>query len=439
MVSPCTEVKLRRFNVSDYHIIDQRSNPKGKNLPNRQKFLKKVKKYLKDQVRGAIGKRRITDSKGEDISIPIDGISEPNFDFDRSTGEWERILPGNNDFTVGDRIKKPKGESDGNGSGSGSGGGRGEDDFVFTITKEEYLDIVFEDLELPDMIKKSEKAATIWQRIRAGFKTDGNPSQLDLVRSMKNSLGRRLALRKPVDKKIFDLEQLIAESDNPELLLEEIEKLRKKKASIPFVDPMDLRYRRFDKNPVPNSQAVMFCLMDVSGSMGQTEKEIAKRFYLLLYLFLERQYEKVQIVFVRHTEDAKEVDENEFFNSQESGGTIVSSGLALVNNIIKERYPLEVWNIYVVQASDGDNYSSDNSACSELLRELLPTVQYYVYAEVRNYDNLREVFLINPRSSGLWEVMHNITSEFEQLVSVRINTVDDVVPVFRAVFAKEKS
>lgn len=427
--------------MSNYHIIDARSNPKGKNLPNRQKFLKKVRKHVKDQVRGSIGKRNITDSKGHDISVPVDGITEPNFDYDRTTGEWDRILPGNRDFIVGDRIKKPQsqGGSGGSGSGSGSGSGNSEDNFQFTITKEEYLDIVFEDLELPDMIKRTEKAAITWQRIRSGFKTDGNPSQLDLVRSMKNSLGRRLALRKPVERKISDLEQALLESDNPEMLLEEIELLKKKRQGVPWVDPMDLRYRRFDKKPVPNSQAVMFCLMDVSGSMGQSEKDIAKRFYLLLYLFLQRKYEKVQIVFVRHTEDAKEVDENEFFNSQETGGTIVSSGLELVNSIIKSRYPLDAWNIYVVQASDGDNFSHDNQVCTELLKEILPVVQYYVYAEVKNLDNLREVFLMNPRHSGLWEIMTNLLGLFEQLAVVRLENVDSVVPVFRQVFAKENA
>lgn len=424
--------------MSDYHIIDQRSNPKGKNLPNRQKFLKKVKKYLKDHVRGAISKRKITDSKGEDISIPVDSISEPGFDYDRSTGEWERILPGNKDFNVGDRIKKPK-SGGGSGSGSGSGGsGKSEDDFIFTITKDEYLDAVFEDLELPDMIKQSEQAAVIWHRIRSGFKTDGSPSQLDLVRSMRNSIGRRLALRKPIERKITELEEQLKDCDNPELFLEEVEKLRAKKSKIPWIDPMDMRYRRWTKTPVPNSQAVIFCLMDVSGSMGRMEKEIAKRFYLLLYLFLERQYEKVDIVFVRHTEDAKEVDENEFFNSQESGGTIVSSGLILVNEIINSRYPVDTWNIYIVQSSDGDNYSHDNETCTELLREILPKVQYYVYTEVRNYNNLREVFMMSPRQSGLWEIVNNLIPEFGQLISVRIDDVDHVVPVFRRIFAKEK-
>lgn len=424
--------------MSDYHIIDRRDNPKGKNLPNRQKFLKKVRKQLKDQVRDAMSKRKITDAAGEDIRVPVDGINEPSFDYDRNTGEWERILPGNRDFTPGDRVKKPPKGGSGSGGGSGSNGGGGDDDFKFTITRDEYLDIVFEDLELPDMIKKTEKAATIWHMVRAGFKTDGNPSQLDLVRSMRNSLGRRLALRKPIERKIDELAALIKDSDNPEMLLEEIEKLSKKRNGIPWVDPMDLRYRRWDKKPVPNSQAVMFCLMDVSGSMGKGEKEIAKRFYLLLYLFLQRQYEKVKVVFVRHTEDAKEVDENEFFNSQESGGTVVSSGLELVGDIISKRYPLDAWNIYVVQASDGDNYSHDNRVCTELLRDLLPKVQYYVYAEVRDSDSTQHMFDMMPGQSGLWEIMNKLINDFSQLVSVKMNNVSSVVPVFREVFAKEK-
>jgi uncharacterized sporulation protein YeaH/YhbH (DUF444 family) len=424
--------------MSDYHIIDRRENPKGKNMPNRQKFLKRVRKHVKDQVRDSMGKKRITDDSGESVSVPIDGISEPSFDYDRSTGEWDRILPGNKQFVKGDRIKKPPGGAGGKGS-QGSNGGGGEDDFRFTITREEYLDLVFEDLELPDMIKRSEKAAVTWHKQRAGFKTDGNPSQLDLVRSMKNSIGRRLAVKRPIEREIADLETRLEENLSDQELLDQIETLRRRSRGIPWVDPMDLRYRRWDQVPVPNSQAVMFCLMDVSGSMGKGEKEIAKRFYLLLYLFLQRKYEKVQIVFVRHTENAKEVDEDEFFNSQESGGTVVSSGLELVSDIIRKRYPVDAWNIYVVQASDGDNYSNDNDVCTDLLRELLPKVQYYVYAEVRDSDGPSQMFNLGTGQSGLWEIMSDLVDEFDQLTKVKMGSVDAVVPVFREVFAKENA
>lgn len=423
--------------MSDYHIIDRRSNPKGKNLPNRQRFLKKVRKSLRDQIRGAMGKRKITDSSGQDVSVPVDGITEPNFDYDRGSGGWDRILPGNKDFVVGDRIKKPDGGGGKGGGNQAGNGGGGEDDFRFTITKDEYLDMVFEDLELPDMVKKSEKAAVAFQRTRAGFKTDGNPSQMDLVRSLKNSLGRRLALRKPVERKIEEVESLLEENPDDAELLAELERLGNKRISIPWVDQMDLRFRRWEQKPIPNSQAVMFCLMDVSGSMGDREKEIAKRFYLLLYLFLQRKYEKVQVVFVRHTEEAEEVDEDTFFYDQESGGTVVSSGLRLVNNIINERYPLDAWNIYVVQASDGDNYSGDNDDSRELLEEILPKVQYYVYAEVRDLSSFQNS-MYDTRKTGVWNIMEELVWHYEQLAMVQISNVDRVVPIFRQVFARER-
>ena len=416
--------------MADYHIIDRRENPKGKNLPNRQKFLKRVKKFLGNQVRDAMNKKSITDSEGIDISIPSTGIDEPTFDYDHNTGEWDKILPGNEEFSAGDRVKKPEKSSGSGGNGAGTGSG-GEDKFKFTITRDEYLDIVFEDLELPDLVKTSEKAATAWHRIRTGFKTDGNPSQLDLCRSLKNSLGRRLALRKPIETKINELESNL---DNHQNLQEEIEILKKKRASIPWVDPIDLRFRRWDLKPIPNSQAVIFCLMDVSGSMGEKEKEIAKRFYLLLYLFLERKYEKVQIVFIRHTDTAEEVDEQEFFYGNESGGTTVSSGLKLVYETILSKYPTDLWNIYVVQASDGDNYYADNHKCTDFLKKILPLVQYYVYTEVKQSYSMS-----SDDDTNLWTLMTSLMKSNAKLVVVHLPSVEKVVTVFRHVFAKESA
>lgn len=421
--------------MADYHIIDRRENPKGKNLPNRQKFLKRVRKYLDTQVRDAMKKKSITDTEGIDISVPSTGIDEYTFDYVHTTGEWDKILPGNKEFTAGDRVKKPQGSSGGGGNNAGTGSG-GDDNFTFTLTRDEYLDIVFEDLELPDLVKTSEKAAVAWHKIRSGFKTDGNPSQLDLVRSLKNSLGRRLALRKPIENKIDILDDKLKDIENEQFIdfQEEIELLKRKRSAIPWVDPIDLRYRRWDRKPIPNSQAAIFCLMDVSGSMGEKEKEIAKRFYLLLYLFLERKYEKVQIIFVRHTDTAEEVDEQEFFYSNESGGTAVSSGLKLVHKIIVERYPIDTWNIYVVQASDGDNYYTDSPKCAELMKMILPLVQYYVYAEVKQSYSMS-----SDDDTNVWTLMMSLAKTNAKLAVVHLPSVEKVVNVFRQVFAKEKT
>jgi uncharacterized sporulation protein YeaH/YhbH (DUF444 family) len=424
--------------MADYSIIDRRKNPSGKNLPNRQRFLKRVRKYLREQVREAMNTRKIKSKDGTDISVPGDGINEPSFDYDRSTGEWERILPGNKEFGVGDSISKPP-KGGGRGSGKeGSNSGGGTDDFRFSISRDEYLDLVFEDLELPDMIKKSAKAAVAFQRNRAGYQVSGSPSALDLVRSLKNSLGRRLALRRPSDDEIETLQMLIdtSEGEEKQKHMEAMEALLRKRMVVPWVDPIDMRYRRWENQPIPNAQAVMFCLMDVSGSMGEVEKEIAKRFYLLLYLFLQRKYDKVDIVFVRHTEVAKECEEDEFFNSQESGGTVISTGLDLVNDIINKRYPLDAWNIYVVQASDGDNYTSDNEHVINIMQTLLPKVQYYVYAEVRETPQQTH-FTYGVHDTAVWTIMQRLAEHFPQLCHIRMDHVNTVVPTFREVFKRE--
>ena len=430
--------------MTDYSIIDRRKNPSGKNLPNRQRFLKRVRKHLREQVREQMNTRNIKQKDGTDISVPVDGINEPSFDYDRSTGEWERILPGNKEFIVGDNIKKSnKGKGSGNQGGTS---GPDSDKFRFSISRDEYLDLVFEDLELPEMIKKTEKAAVHHQRLRAGYQVNGSPSSLDLVRSLKNSLGRRLALRRPSDEEIALAEALVAELDTNPLATavmklaaqEDLDRLLRKRIVVPWVDPIDMRYRRWENHPLPNAQAVMFCLMDVSGSMGEVEKEIAKRFYLLLYLFLQRKYTKVDIIFVRHTEHAKECDEDEFFNSQESGGTVISTGLELVNNIIEERYPLDAWNIYVVQASDGDNHTPDNELVVRLLDVILPKVQYYVYAEVKDVPQ-QHMYFYSLHKTEVWNIMNQMKEIYPQLCHVKMDSVDKVVPTFRDVFKKEIS
>ena len=210
-------------------------------------------------------------------------------------------------------------------------------------------------------------------------------------------------------------------------LKEEIAELRKKIESVPFIDTFDLRYKNYEKRPIPSSQAVMFCLMDVSGSMDQATKDIAKRFYVLLYLFLNRTYENVDVVFIRHHTQAKEVDEHEFFYSQETGGTIVSSALKLMDEIVAERYPSNEWNIYAAQASDGDNWADDSPRCKELLvNKLLPTCQYYSYIEITRRSH-----------QTLWHEYEKLEASFDNFAMKNIKTVDDIFPVFRELFQKE--
>ena len=167
--------------------------------------------------------------------------------------------------------------------------------------------------------------------------------------------------------------------------------------------------------------------MDVSGSMTQATKDIAKRFFILLYLFLKRNYERIEVVFIRHHTSAKEVDEEEFFYSRETGGTIVSSALKLMQEIMVERYPVNEWNIYGAQASDGDNWNDDSPVCRDILiNQIMPFMQYFTYVE------------ITPREhQALWYEYEQVSETFpssfaqQQLVSAA-----DIYPVFRELFQR---
>lgn len=216
-----------------------------------------------------------------------------------------------------------------------------------------------------------------YQIYRAGFTNDGVPANINIVRSLRSSLARRIAMSASKKKLLKELEQELAELENipgtkAELILDlkaQIEELKQKIARVPFIDTFDLRFNNYSKREIPSSQAVMFCLMDVSGSMDQATKDMAKRFYILLYLFLTRTYKNLEVVYIRHHTQAKEVDEHEFFYSQETGGTIVSSALKLMHEIQQARYPADEWNIYAAQASDGDNWADDSPTCRQLLEQ----------------------------------------------------------------------
>jgi len=422
--------------MDDYTIIDRRVNPKGKNLSNRQRFIGRTKDWIKKKVRERSSGRDITSDEGESISISGDDISEPVFDYDRHVGDWDRILPGNKEFISGDKIKRDSGGSGGKGK-TASDSGEGEDEFTFTISKDEYLDILFEDLELPDLVKRSETAAVTFARKRAGFSTSGTPNNLDLERSLKNALGRKIALAFPIDKKIRDKEKELDEAleeDKPRIQAE-LTKLRSRRAAITYIDQVDVRYKRHALVPIPNSQAVVFCLMDVSGSMGQNEKDTAKRFFLLLYLFLQRKYQKVDIVFVRHTTEASECTEEEFFYGKETGGTLVSTGVKVVNEIIQARYALDTWNVYCVQASDGDNFDSDTHKLKEELEKLIPVCQYYVYNEVIQDSS----YTTSRRETNVYTAMDELKARHKNLSLVSIGSVNEVVPVFRKIFSKKNN
>jgi hypothetical protein len=417
------------------HLIDRRLQGKNKSAINRERFLRRYKGQIKDAVARSVKGRSITDiESGEKISIPVKDVNEPNFGHAHG-GVWEVVRPGNKEYQKGDQVQRPK---EGGGSGKGQAGNSeetSEDDFMFELTREEFMNYFFEDLELPNLVKTQLTATKEFRNQRAGYNMSGTPSNIHVLRSLRGALGRRIAVGGNSRKRIQEAERelkallLIVPEDDPKVieLKREIHHLKTKILAIPFIDPFDLRYSNRIKVPKPSSQAVMFCIMDVSGSMDEMKKDTAKRFFILLYLFLTRAYEKIDVVFIRHHTSATEVDENEFFNSRESGGTVVSSALHLLTKIMHERYPSNEWNAYVAQASDGDNWDSDSVTCRQLLIDtIMPAVQYYAYVEITDGP-----------PQNLWEEYTQIQDFHPHFAMQKIETPADIYPVFRELFKKQ--
>jgi uncharacterized sporulation protein YeaH/YhbH (DUF444 family) len=419
-------------------IIDRRLAGKNKSVGNRERFLRRHKEQIREAVRRAVSGRGIRDmERGEDIHIPKRDLAEPVFGHGPG-GVRDIVHPGNREYIKGDRIERPEGGGGQGGGSNASDSGEGEDDFVFQLTREEFMQVFFDDLALPHLIRTQLAEVPEWKSHRAGFTSDGMPTNLHVVRSMRGAIGRRIALGLGPRRELAELEERLATLQrHPEArhgvvakeiaeIEEQIDVLRKRIARIPFLDPIDLRFRNRVRVPVPSAKAVMFCLMDVSGSMDEQRKDLAKRFFILLYLFLTRHYDKIELVFIRHHTQAQEVDEDAFFHATETGGTVVSSALTLMNEIIRDRYPSNEWNIYGAQASDGDNWHHDSSRCRELLEDnILPLVRYFAYVQVAETEQ------------NLWDEYLHVAETQKNFAMRKVLEPSNIYPVFRDLFKKE--
>ena len=415
-------------------IIDRRKNPGSKSSANRQKFIKRTKKEIRKSIHDTLGKRSIKGSgDSQDVVINRKGIGEPQFNHNPQTGSRDIVLPGNEDFVEGDELPKPpSGQGQGGGDGDASNEGIGEDEFGFALSNDEFVNILFEDLELPHMISKENKSVQRFELTRSGYTNDGNPTQMNLEKSMVNSIGRKIALKTPKLRKIKELEAELETCKDEERRVEieeEIRKLRIRANAVAFVDPVDLRYNNFSKKPAPISQAAVFFIMDVSASMTQEHKDLAKRFFMLLNLFVSRKYKRVDCIFIKHHIQATECSEDEFFNNRENGGTIVSSAFKLAKEIIDDRYSPNEWNLYFSQASDGDNWDNDNEELLDIIStDILPITQYFSYIQVgqkrHGYYN----------SGNLLQEYEKLLATHKNIVTKHIEDSFDIYPVFREIF-----
>jgi len=414
-------------------LIDRRLNGRNKSAVNRERFIRRYKDQIRKAVRELVQERSIEEmDQGGEINLPAKDISEPSFRYGRG-GDREIVHPGNREFAKGDKIDRPRGGDDGDPSEPGEGDS--VDPFTFSLSRDEFLNLFFEDMELPHLVRTQlgEISQQKWRR--AGYTTTGSPSTLSVGRTLKTSLSRRIALSggsrlglQDAQRKLEESEEAGAPEDELDALRAEVEAHRARLARVPFLDSLDLRYRHRVVEPSPVARAVMFCLMDVSGSMDENKKDLAKRFFTLLYLFLSRKYERVDLVFVRHTDNAEEVDEQTFFHDPKSGGTVVLSALELMHEIVTERYSPATWNIYAAQATDGDSFGADAAKSARFLSEhLLPLTRYYAYIEIPDVDEMRK--------SSLWAEYERETAP--HFAMRRIRERREIFGVLHDLFKKE--
>ncbi|HTL76393.1 MAG TPA: YeaH/YhbH family protein [Casimicrobiaceae bacterium] len=417
------------------HLIDRRPSSRGRSAVNRERFLRRYKSHIQDAVKKMVGERKLADmEQGGEVRVPKKDISEPSFGFGHG-GDREFVLPGNREFVAGDHIPRPQGGGSGGNRGQ-AGEGDSEDAFVFSLSRDEFMQIFFDDLELPNLARTELGQTEQKKSVRAGFAKTGVPANLAIVRTLRQSLARRIALGGSLAREIVALEAEFAiasaagHAQRAAEIYSELERIGRRRGELPFIDEPDLRYRARVLRPEPIARAVMFCLMDVSASMDEEKKDLAKRFFTLLYLFLTRKYGQVDLVFIRHTDDAEEVDEDTFFHDTRSGGTVVYSALDLADNIRAERYP-RGWNVYVAQASDGDAFGADPARSARFLREkLLPATRYYAYLELASPNS-------GDHPSALWSEYERVADTTDNLAMRKASERDQIYPVFRELFRKE--
>ncbi|MHB8251189.1 MULTISPECIES: YeaH/YhbH family protein [Acidithiobacillus] len=428
-------------------IIDRRSSG-TRSTANQDRLQRRVRARLKVAVEKMARSGSIEDLANTDqpVSIPTRDLHEPSFHRDLSDTSWERVLPGNKEYQRGDEINKPEGGGRSGKSREGSPDGLGDDEVAIVLSADEFLDLLFDGLALPNLRKTAQGDIQADQWRRAGFIKDGSPSRMHVGRTMRAARARRLALRAGKRRELQDLldarnvlreeiqgrlaqkQDVSVEQERLSELDHQIDALERKIKAIPFIDEADLRFAHIDQQPHPITNAVMFCVMDVSGSMGEKEKDLAKRFFLLLYLFLHRHYQAVQMVFIKHHSTASECTEQAFFGAREGGGTLVSPAIILSEEIMQQRFPPDRWNVYLAQVSDGDNYFADNAVVEEHLLNLLPRLRNLFYLEV-NRDS----------ESDLLRLYDAIAQDFPELVTARASEREDIYPMFRTLFATEET
>ncbi len=334
---------------------------RDRSAEDRRRHKELVEESIKKNIGIIIAEESIIGQNGnKKIKIPVIGIKEYSFIYGKNT---HGTASGDGGEKRGDVVGE---EMEDTGKGhSGAGDQGGEEIYETEVTIEEMVNYLFDDLKLPDLDrKKLSELETANGFKKKGYQRKGIPPRLAKRRSVVEKIKRRQSYLRSHEGVIVEDQDIV-----------------KKRERFPFTQD-DLRYRRLKETHRKDFNAVVICIMDVSGSMDQTKKYMARSFYFLLYQFLRLRYSNVEAVFVAHTTTAKEVGELEFFHRVESGGTYISSGYEKALEIIEQRYNPTNWNIYTFHCSDGDNWTEDNQRAVELAARLCEVCNLFGYGEI---------------------------------------------------------
>jgi hypothetical protein len=442
-----------RLMSSNLIYIDRRKAGRGKSLPNRQLFIRRIREFIKKAKPQNIGKQSVGKTSNQQVNpvkVAAEALEEPRFVYEPGSGETTWIINGNPRFVRGDEIDLDKDGQGGDDQARACQGEDGEDDFVINVAADEFLDLFFEDCELPNLTNQKETEKLENERSHAGFSPNGVPAQMSVLRTYKQALGRRRALGGPYLRELRELQKeqeelllALADADEDDSVginqrLSEIEQrivvLRRKLDAIPAFEKIDLRYRKSEYKPLHTVDAVLFMVMDVSGSMTEHEKTVARRWFALVYSFMKRRYATCELVFIAHTTEAQEMSENDFFSTRINGGTMVSPALAETNKIINARYDHTQTNIYVSNASDGDNWGSDSEAVLEEMNTLLPKIQHFSYVETPN--QWKQDYGFDANDTSLWSTYEQLDVASTKMSMSVIRQADEVYNIFKKIFAK---
>jgi sporulation protein YhbH len=393
---------FREYRISDAERSDRSA---GDRLRHREKVRESIRENISDIIaeESIIGK-----NKDKIIKVPLRGIKEYRFIYGENT---PGAAEGDGNAQPGQVVGKTG--KDGQGQDGKAGDRPGVDYYETDVTLDELIEIMFEDLELPNLERRAlREIETDRFAKRKGYRHVGIRVRLDKRRTARQRVKRVLATRH---------NQVTQGLDAP----------KNKDGSerrFPFHQD-DLRYKHLETDVREESNAAVICIMDTSGSMDTMKKYLARSFFFLLYQFISTRYRNVEIVFVAHHTEASEVTEDEFFHKGEAGGTFISSGYQKALDIISERYHPSLWNLYAFHCSDGDNFDSDNPAALKAAKELSEICNLFGYGEIK------------PLGSRYYESsMLNVFRRLDapNFQAVLIERKEDIWPSFKAFLSKDR-